>query len=228
MRLDKFISQAAKVTRSQAKKLITSQRVTIDGQPLINPSLKIFQESKVRLDEKPVKRPEKRYILLHKPAGFICSTIDEEYPSALKLLDIDDCSKLHFAGRLDQDTTGLVLISDDGDWTHRVTSPKNKCSKTYRVWLAEPLDDKAKTVLEEGVLLKSESKPTKPAQLQVLAEKEVLLTIVEGKYHQVKRMFAAVGNRVVSLHRESIGELSLNDLEESGWRHLNSAEIAKF
>ncbi|MCW8994509.1 MAG: pseudouridine synthase, partial [Psychromonas sp.] len=130
------------------------------------------------------------------------------------------------AGRLDADTTGLTLITDDGQWSHQITSPRRKCAKRYRVTLAQPLADNAVERFKEGIQLKSENQPCLPATLIRLSETEVLLTISEGKYHQVKRMFAALGNHVISLHREQIGKIELDkNLAAGEWRYLTEDEV---
>lgn len=173
--------------------------------------------------------PSKRYFLLNKPKGYICSTKDEEYPSALNLLQLANTDKLHFAGRLDADTTGLVLISDDGQWTHRITSPKYKHVKVYLVLLDSHITKEMIGKFEKGVVLNDSTKPTEPAQVQVIDPNKIKLSIAEGRYHQVKRMLAAVGNHVVDLHRESIGRIKLDDSIELGkWRELDSTEIKHF
>ena len=228
MRLDKFVSQSAEITRSHAKKLIASRRIKVNLQVVSDSAHKIKDTDSVRLDDKTIQLSGYRYILLNKPAGYICSTQDEEYPSALNLIDVSNKSKLHFAGRLDQDTTGLTLISDDGNWTHRITSPRKKCGKTYRVWLSEVIDSATIELLQNGVLLKNETKETLPASVSIVTNKEVLLTIFEGKYHQVKRMFAAMGNRVTKLHRESVGEIALGTLEPGQYRLLSDVERDAF
>ena len=147
---------------------------------------------------------------------------------------------LHIAGRLDADTTGLVLITDDGRWSHNVISPKKECQKIYRVWLRNPIPAEKSTALieqfKQGIQLQGESSLTRPAVLELIADSdiankessEVLLTITEGKYHQVKRMFAAVGNRVIGLHREQIGGVELGDLAPGEWRSLTAKEVALF
>jgi 16S rRNA pseudouridine516 synthase len=133
---------------------------------------------------------------------------------------------LHIAGRLDVDTTGLVLITSDGQWSHKITSPKKDCGKRYLVELAEPIDDSLIQVFADGVELRNEDELTKPALLDIIDSTHVRLTISEGKYHQVKRMFAAVGNRVVNLHREAVGDIELNtDLAAGEWRFLTDAEM---
>ena len=166
-----------------------------------------------------------RYILMHKPAGTICSNIDEVYPSLFNHLEVDKASELHIAGRLDADTTGLVLITDDGRWSFNITLPTKSCKKVYRVTLSRDIKEDVADKFKAGVQLQGEKNPTRPAELEVISPKEVLLTITEGKFHQVKRMFAAVGNRVVGLHREQIDEVSL-DVEEGQWRYLTEDEVS--
>ncbi|MGL5359962.1 MAG: pseudouridine synthase, partial [Shewanella sp.] len=130
-------------------------------------------------------------------------------------------------GRLDADTTGLVLITSDGQWSHRITSPKKECVKRYLVDLAEPVDSSVTALFAAGVQLRGEEGLTKPAILEILSPLRVRLSITEGKYHQVKRMFAAVGNHVVGLHRERIGQIELDAALALGeWRYLTAAEIA--
>jgi 16S rRNA pseudouridine516 synthase len=150
----------------------------------------------------------------------------------LNFIDVDKAFDLHIAGRLDADTTGLVLITDDGRWSHNVISPKKECPKTYRVWLKKPINDEEESTLiahfKEGIQLQGEASLTRPAKLVIIGPDEALLTITEGKYHQVKRMFAAVGNKVVDLHREQIGKLELGNLAEGEWRYLLQEEVAYF
>jgi 16S rRNA pseudouridine516 synthase len=147
----------------------------------------------------------------------------------MELLDEDNLQQLHVAGRLDIDTSGLVLLSDDGNWSHRITAPRHKCPKRYRVTLAAPLDPAAVEQFAAGLTLRNEAKKTKPATLEILTPTEVRLTIGEGKYHQVKRMFAAIGNHVVALHREAIGALQLDEsLAPGEYRPLSEAERELF
>lgn len=148
-------------------------------------------------------------------------------PDGALFLDEPVAHKLHAAGRLDIDTTGLVLMTDDGQWSHRITSPRHHCEKTYLVTLESPVSDDTAEQFTKGVQLHNEKDLTKPALLDVLTPTEVRLTISEGRYHQVKRMFAAVGNRVVGLHRERIGEIALDpELEPGEYRPLTEEEIA--
>ena len=189
--------------------------------------MKVSPTMTICLEGEPLSLIGTRYIMMHKPVDTLCSNVDEVYPSVLTLLDEPLLDRLHFAGRLDADTTGLLLITDDGQWSHKVTSPKRECGKRYRVWLAEPLVVDAEQRLQDGLELRGESELTRPALLQRISETEVLLTITEGKYHQVKRMFAALGNKVIGLHREAIGAIELDaELTEGEWRYLTDAEIA--
>lgn len=227
LRLDKFICESTGLTRSLAKRALKRGDITVDGEVVKDASLKTTPAMTICLEEQPLSLIGIRYIMLHKPVDTLCSSVDEVYPSVLMYIEEPLVERLHFAGRLDADTTGLLLITDDGQWSHKVTSPKRDCGKRYRVWLDEPLVADAEQQLAEGLALRGESELTKPATLERISDTEVLLTITEGKYHQVKRMFAALGNKVVGLHREAIGAIVLDaDLAEGEWRYLTDAEIA--
>lgn len=225
MRLDKFISNCTGLTRSQATKVIRQGRVLVNGELCKQGAQQLASADRVALDDDELSLPGLRYLVLHKPAGYVCSSDDPEHPTVMMLLDEPALEKLNPVGRLDLDTTGLLLITDDGQWLHRITSPKHHVAKTYRVWLADPIPADAADRFAEGVLLRGEKDPTLPAQLDVIAEREALLTIHEGRYHQVKRMFAALGNKVVRLHREKIGDFQLpEDLAEGEYRLLTEQE----
>jgi 16S rRNA pseudouridine516 synthase len=166
--------------------------------------------------------------MLNKPEGCVCSHADEHYPSVFDLFEALH-QPLHVAGRLDVDTTGLVLVTGDGQWSHRITSPAHSCRKRYRVWLEEVITDKMIERLEKGVFLLPEKQRTRPAQVEKVADDEIVLTITEGRYHQVKRMLEVVENRVERLHREQIGDLKLDSALAPGeWRELTEAEIGLF
>lgn len=229
MRLDRFIAETTGLSRALSQKTIRQKRVSVDGTVINRPAHQLSEDSAVLLDGNPLAPPRPRYYMLHKPAGCVCSTDDPTHPSALDLIDTENLRGLHFAGRLDLDATGLVLVTDDGDWSHRVTSPKKQVGKTYRVRLAVPLEDSALKSLLVGVQLNNEKTPSAATDCQRLSETEARITITEGKYHQVKRMFGAVGNRVLELHRESIGALCLDaELDAGEVRELTTAEIALF
>ncbi|MCG8672559.1 MAG: 16S rRNA pseudouridine(516) synthase RsuA [Pseudomonadales bacterium] len=229
MRLDKFICDNTDLTRTDAKKAIREHRVLINDNIAKSASIKLENDDQIQLDGKLIQALSLRYFILNKPKGYVCSTQDPDHPIVLSLLQEPQRQKLHIAGRLDKDTTGLVLITDDGQWSHRVTSPRSECIKRYRVSLDQPLSETAQQQLQHGVALKNEPKPTRPAQVEQLSETEIYLAISEGKYHQVKRMLAAVGNHVNELHRDRVGGICLDDsLAEGCYRSLTPEEIALF
>ena len=225
MRIDKFICETTTLTRSEAKKAIQKGQVSCNLQAITHAGFQVPTNAKIYLNQVLLQKPQQQYFMLHKPINFICSTLDEHYPSALHLLHLKQRQPLHFAGRLDADATGLVLITNDGNWSHRITSPRRVCSKSYWVQLAEPIDPQLIQRFAQGIQLRQEKKITRPAQLEIASSTQVRLTITEGKYHQVKRMFAATGNKVIQLHRESIGSITLDPALKPGqWRALTATE----
>lgn len=228
MRIDKFICKSTELTRSEAKKVLKSGDVRVNGEVVKNAATQVHENNTVDIDGQILTPRGSRYIMFHKPLDTICSNVDEVYPSILHYIEVDKAFDLHIAGRLDADTTGLVLVTDDGRWSHNIISPNKECEKTYRVWLRNPIDESAIEKFKTGVQLQGESALTKPGLLEIIGEKEVLLTITEGKYHQVKRMFAAIGNKVVGLHRERIGCVELDDLALADWRYLTEEEVNYF
>ena len=228
MRLDKFIAQQLGVSRAIAGREIRGSRVTVDGDIVKDSSFKLLPEHDVEYDGNTlVQQTGPRYFMLNKPQGYVCSTDDPDHPTVLYFLDEPVAHKLHAAGRLDIDTTGLVLMTDDGQWSHRITSPRHHCEKTYLVTLENPVDESTAEQFAKGVQLHNEKDLTKPAVLEVVTPTEVRLTISEGRYHQVKRMLAAVGNHVVGLHRERIGDIALDaSLAPGEYRPLTAEENA--
>ena len=228
MRLDKFLSQQLEVSRAIALRELRARKVTVDGEVVREGALKLKPENEVEYDGTLLRLQfGPRYFMLNKPQGYVCSTDDPDHPTVLYFLAEPTAYKLHAAGRLDIDTTGLVLMTDDGQWSHRITSPRHHCEKTYLVTLESPVAEDTAEKFTAGVQLHNEKELTKPARLEVLSENQVRLTISEGRYHQVKRMFAAVGNHVVALHRERIGGIVLDEeLEPGEYRELTAEEIA--
>jgi 16S rRNA pseudouridine516 synthase len=225
LRLDRFLSHASGLSRSQVKALLREGRASVDGSTVSAPELVVHAGCDIMLDGARVEWPRARYLVLHKPAGYVCSAEDAAHPLVTSLVATPWASGLHSAGRLDVDTTGLVLLTNDGDWSHRVTSPRRQCSKTYLVGLKHPLADDTAARFAAGLLLHGDASATLPARLEALDSHTARVTLHEGRYHQVKRMFAACGNRVESLHRERIGALALDPLLQPGqWRELDAAE----
>ncbi|MGO2513912.1 pseudouridine synthase [Marinomonas polaris] len=231
MRLDKFVCKSTELTRKEAIQYIHSGEICVNGEVVTSEATQVHENNTVLLNGDRLKARDFRYIIMNKPAATVCSNIDEVYPSVFNYLDADKASELHIAGRLDADTTGLVLITDDGRWSFNITLPTNDCRKVYRVQLSQAIPAERSsdlvTQFKQGLQLQGEQGLTRPAKLDIITPKEVLLTITEGKFHQVKRMFSAVGNRVVGLHREQIGEVYL-DLDVGQWRYLSKNEVESF
>ncbi|WP_444900474.1 16S rRNA pseudouridine(516) synthase RsuA [Microbulbifer sp. VAAC004] len=227
IRLDKAVSQVTDLSRTDVKRAAKAERISVNGEVVTDPAAKVQASDALYLDGEPLHEPGPRYIMLNKPLGYVSATKDGEHPTVLDLIDEPNKAKLHIAGRLDIDTTGLVLLTDDGQWSHKVTSPNHHCEKTYYALLAEKIEEDAVAKFAKGIWLNNEKKRTKPAKLEILYANEVRITIGEGRYHQVKRMFAALGNRVIELHRERIGDIFLDEeLQEGEYRLLTSEEIA--
>ena len=207
--------------------LIHAGEIIVNDEPITNEATQVHENNNITLKGQRLKTRPFRYLLMHKPLNTICSNIDETYPSLFNLLDIENASELHIAGRLDADTSGLVLITDDGRWTFNIISPAKNCKKVYRVGLSRPISDSVVQKFKQGIQLQGESNLTLPAELTIITPKEVLLSLTEGKFHQVKRMFTAIGNKVISLHREKIGSISL-DVALGQWRYLSIDEVNSF
>ncbi|MBB6523201.1 16S rRNA pseudouridine516 synthase [Pseudoteredinibacter isoporae] len=228
IRLDKFIASATELSRKQVLRSARQGLVKVNGTVQKDPSIKINENDHISIDGETVSAARPRYFVLNKPQGYVCTNQDDEHPTVLELLDEPRKDQLQICGRLDIDTTGLVLISDDGQWNHRVTSPNKGQGKCYYVCLASDISDEDIEQLRNGIRLQGEPKPCKPAEVERLFSNELNVTISEGRYHQVKRMFGAVNNRVIELHRKSVGQIDLGDLEEGEYRELSEEEAASF
>lgn len=227
MRIDKYLANATELSRREVHIQLKRSQVTINGELVKKFSFQVPEAAEVSLGGNVITAKQSRYIMLHKPGGYVCANSDAEQAVVLDLLEKN--ADLQICGRLDIDTTGLVLLSDDGQWNHRVTSPKHGCMKRYHVHLSRDLSADAESQLQQGIQLKNELKICKPADIERLSDNEVIIGISEGRYHQVKRMFAAVGNHVLKLHRLSIGAIELDkDLSPGEHRPLNQAEIDNF
>lgn len=227
MRLDKYICDCTGLTRTQAGKLIRQRLIVVNGVIAKQAALKLTATDVVELEGETLQPIGLRYLVMNKPEGYVCGWDDPHHPAVFTLLDEPAAEKIHSVGRLDVDTTGLLLLTDDGKWSHRISSPRHHIAKTYRVWTADAISEDAGERFAAGVVLRDEPTPTQPAQLERVSSHEALLTIHEGRYHQVKRMFAALGNRVERLHRESIGGLQLpSDLALGEYRPLTDDELA--
>ena len=225
-RLDKFISHLAEIPRTQARASIKRKEVSVNGEVITAHNFQLAKDDVVLHNGEPLVFLGKRYFMLNKPVGYVCANSDDLHKTVFDLLDEPNMSDFHVAGRLDIDTTGLVIITNDGDWSHKITSPRSNKFKTYLVETQEPITDEALEQLREGVMLHNEKDTTRPAIAERLANYGLRLSISEGKYHQVKRMLYAVDNKVVELHREQIAVITLDEnLAPGEYRLLTEDEI---
>ncbi|MCK6158414.1 rRNA pseudouridine synthase [Moraxella osloensis] len=234
MRLDKFLSKATELSRKDCKKILHAGQVTVNGEVVKDASLHIDEvDDDIEWAGEPLSvAMGNRYLLLYKPEGFECTLKPKEWPIVTDLIDVPQLGSLRIAGRLDVDTTGALLLSDDGGFLHRVTSPKHHVAKVYELTLAEPMTEAQQAFaikeLAKGIMLEDEYDKTKPAELSFSDATHAKLVLTEGKYHQVKRMMGYFGNKVIELHRASIGNITLAGLEKGESRFLTAEEIDQF
>jgi 16S rRNA pseudouridine516 synthase len=235
MQLQEILYTQGFGTRRVCAGLVQQGFVSVAGEAATDPATDIETEG-LRFTVQGVawEYHEKAYLMLHKPAGTECSQKPSTYPSIYTLLpsplrlrpNKGAVQGVQAIGRLDQDTTGLLLLTDDGQFIHRMGSPKHHVPKVYEVTTRHPLDDGQVARLLAGVVLDDDPKPVRAAACEAVGPLHLRLTLTEGKYHQVKRMLAAVGNRVEALHRSSIGELALpEDLAPGQWRWLQAVQV---
>ncbi|MFK3970216.1 pseudouridine synthase [Pseudomonas sp. NPDC087358] len=227
MRLDRFLSNLPRFSRKQVRLALLAGRVIVDGQTIKDPLHEVRDFSQVLLDDEMLQggKPA-RYFMLHKPPGCVSATLDPQHPTVLDLIHEPDKHDLHIAGRLDFNTSGLMLITNDGQWSRRLTQPTTKLAKVYYVETEQPVGEHYLEKFAEGFYFAFEDLTTLPAQLTILGSHRARLSIVEGRYHQVKRMFGFFDNKVLRLHRESMGPLALDPALEPGqYRALRRDEI---
>ncbi|MBX7143600.1 MAG: rRNA pseudouridine synthase [Oligoflexia bacterium] len=227
MRLDKLLSSLGYCSRREVRALLREGHVTVSGSSRLSPDMHV-EPSSVSVDGEALDALPPIVLMLNKPAGHECShaasgpSVYDCLPDRFRVRN----PTLACVGRLDKDTTGLLLLTDDGELLHALTSPKKHVEKAYRVTLRDTLKGTEVALFASGnLLLDGEEKPLLPAVLLVLGEREAELVICEGRFHQVKRMFEACGNEVVSLHRARVGKLELGTLPEGEWRFLEPLEV---
>jgi 16S rRNA pseudouridine516 synthase len=234
VRLDKLLANLGYGSRKEIAALARMSAIRLDGEPLRSADERVALtadlQARLTVQGRPVDPLPGMALMLHKPLGVTCSH-KEAGPLVYDLLPARWRRRdpaLSTVGRLDKDTSGLLLLTDDGALLHRIISPRSHLRKRYRATLARPLNGSEGTAFASGTLmLEGEDRPLLPAVLESLSPTEALLTITEGRYHQVRRMFAAVGNHVEALHRDRVGGLDLpTDLEHGAYRLLTAADIA--
>ncbi len=230
MKLDRFLAKHDAMGGKNARRLLMEKRVSVDGNLVTDGTREVNRFSRIELDTRVIQESERAiYLMLHKPMGYLSATMDDTHPTILDLIDDPDRSTLHIAGRLDRNTSGLVLLTNDGRWSKRLMTPDKKVPKVYLVETSEPIALEAVAAFAEGFYFHTEDLTTLPARLIILDKHHARLTLYEGRYHQVKRMFHRVNNRVISLHRESIGSIKLpSNLAVGQWRPLTAEELQTF
>lgn len=228
MRLDRFLTRRGVHSCKEVARLLADGRVKVDGETETSGLRKITRFSHIILDEEILQENDAIYLMLHKPAGWLSATSDSEHPTVIELIDHPRRSELHLAGRLDRASTGLLLLTNDGRWSRQVTEPDEEISKIYRVTTRDPVSEETAAIFARGIYFAYEDLTTRPAQLEIITPQEALISIHEGRYHQVKRMFHAVGNQVLSLHCESIGPLVLDPALAPGQSRMLTPEEVSF
>ncbi len=222
-RLDQLLANLGYCSRREARGWIEGGHVLVDGEEAEDFGQKV-DPAAVRVDDEPLDHPDGLLLLLHKPLGLVCSHDGREGPSIYSLLPPRWCRRnppVTSVGRLDKDTSGLLLLTDQSELVHRLTSPKHKVPKVYRATLDADLPAGLGALFASGtLLLEDEKEPCAPAELKVLGPREAELTLTEGRYHQVRRMFGSQGCEVLTLHRVRFGSLELGDLAAGQWREL--------
>jgi len=225
-RLDRHLSEHLDIKRSDVRLLLAQGRVEVDGSTATDINQIINRFSVVRCDGKRTVSNTARYLMLNKPTGVVSATVDDRHRTVIDLLEQPWKNQLHIVGRLDLNTTGLVLLTNDGRWSRQLSLPGSKLVKRYRVRMEKPLSQDLIAEFHRGLYFDYEGVTTRPAELTILSEFEAEVGLVEGRYHQIKRMFGQFDNKVLSIHRFAVGSLMLDDalaLGES--RVLTPAEL---
>jgi len=214
-RLDRFISEQCQINRKKVRLLLAQNRVSVDGVIATDVAQPIDKFSIISLDNQIIQKNKPLYIMLHKPVGVVCATKDDKHQTVINLLSgllsPDEKASLHIVGRLDLNTSGLVLLTNDSRWSEQLTSPKSKVPKHYLVTLQNPLSEEYIQTFSKGMYFAFENITTKPVVLKIISPFQAEVILTEGRYHQIKRMFGRFNNPVIALHRISIGHYVLDE-----------------
>lgn len=226
-RLDRYLSARLNINRKDVRLLLAQRRIEIDGVVATDIGQLINNFSLVRYDSMAIQDRSAHYLMLNKPAGIVSATVDARHTTVIDLLDFPDKGQLHIVGRLDFNSTGLLLLTNDGAWSKQLSLPENNCVKRYRVTVAKPLTQAYVEAFEQGMHFEFEDITTRPAKLCILSDHEAEVSLTEGRYHQIKRMFGRFNNKVLGLHRVSVGSLVLEpELLPGEYRALSTAEVS--
>ena len=225
-RLDRFISERDSVSRRAVRMLLAQGRVLVDGERACSINQVVGQFTRVTLDECVLQANQAHYVMLHKPEGVVSATRDIHHRTVLDLLPQPYADTLHIAGRLDFNSSGLLLLTNDGHWSRALSQPDTNLSKTYQVRVEKPLHSRYVEAFAAGIYFSYEDLTTKPAELKILSKFDCQVRLVEGRYHQIKRMFGHFNNRVLRIHRCAVGSLHLDPgLPAGGSRNIASSEL---
>lgn len=224
-RLDRLLAKLLGISPDAVRPLLAQQRVRVDGEIARAREQIVTGFSEVVVDDVVVQAHAPRYVMLHKPRGVLSATHDDKHPVASEL--IGDATDLHIAGRLDLHASGLLLLTNDGTWSRRLSAPQGNVAKQYEVTLRDPLDERYAEAFAAGMYFPYENITTRPALLEPLGTHTARVTLYEGRYHQLKRMFGRFRNPVLGIHRIAIGALHLDAaLQPGAWRELAADEVA--
>lgn len=227
-RLDRLLSRHFGINRRAVKPMLAQQRIFVDGVPATSAGQLVGEFTQVRVDGHTVQARQAIYLMLHKPAGVVSATRDDHHTTVIDLIDRSDRGELHIAGRLDFNSTGLVLLTNDGRWSRHLGLPTARVVKRYHVTLAHPINEDYVTAFAEGMHFAYEGITTRPAKLEIIDEHTAEVFLEEGRYHQIKRMFGRFQNPVLTLHRRAIGAIQLDPLLAPGAsRELTPSEVGR-
>lgn len=225
-RLDRFLSRTLGINRREVKPLLAQGRILVDGRSVSATDQLIDEFSHVSLDDRVLQAKLPVYLMLHKPVGILSATTDPQHTTVIDLLQRADRNDLHIVGRLDRGSSGLLLLTNDGRWSRALMAPEHDVPKVYLVTVQHPLTPDYVKAFAEGMYFGYEGITTRPARLEILEERLARVTLVEGRYHQIKRMFGRFRNPVLTLHRTAIGSLPLDpQLAPGQSRELTAVEL---
>ena len=225
-RLDRHLSTLLAIKRGDLRPLLAAGRVEVDGRTATNINEVITRFSEVRVDGKRLQGDTARYVMLNKPAGIVSATVDDKHRTVIDLLNQPWKNELHIVGRLDFNSTGLMLLTNDGQWSRRLSLPGSKRLKRYRVGVDTPLNQRHVQAFQRGFHFSYENVTTRPAELRIINAHEAEVGLTEGRYHQIKRMFGHFDITVLCIHRVAVGSLELDtSLAPGQSRELTTAEL---
>ena len=225
-RLSRFLSVKTGISQKAVRPILALGRVTVDGCVSHDRQQLVDEFSHITLDEQILQANTPVYLMMNKPKGVVSATKDKQHKTVTDLLDRADSDTLHIVGRLDLNSTGLLLLTNDSRWSRQLMKPEEKVEKLYRVTLARPLDQNTVDSFAEGLYFEYENLTTRPAKLNIISDYVAEVSLIEGRYHQIKRMFGRCGNYVLELHRTAVGNLKLDPKLAAGEsRELSQEEV---